>query len=110
MTIGLFITTLVAMVVRSSPKASSSFVWTSFINYTGWPDGVCFIIGLSTSCFMYLGVDAAMHLAEECHQPSRTVPKAIMSAVLIGFTTAFPFTIALLYGISDIDSILTATG
>ncbi|KIX07668.1 uncharacterized protein Z518_02322 [Rhinocladiella mackenziei CBS 650.93] len=83
-TIVLFIVTFILTLVRSVPKAPSSFVWTTFINYTGWPDAICFITGLSTSCYMYAGLDASMHMAEECTTAARTVPKAIISPVMIG--------------------------
>lgn len=106
----LFLISFISILVRSKPKAPSSFVWTTWTNYTGWPDGVCFILGLSTSCFMYIGLDAAMHLAEETSNAAKAVPKAVTSAIIIGFCTAFPYTIVVLYGISDIEAILTSTG
>ncbi|EXJ68395.1 uncharacterized protein A1O5_08187 [Cladophialophora psammophila CBS 110553] len=109
LTLGLFLASFIALLVRSSPKAPSSFVWATFINYTGWADGVCFIIGLSTSCFMYIGLDASMHIAEECKDPSRTVPMAMVTAVTIGCTTAFAYTVAQLYALTDIEAILTTT-
>ncbi|KIW81502.1 hypothetical protein Z517_04527 [Fonsecaea pedrosoi CBS 271.37] len=109
LTLCLFLASFVALLVRSSPKAPSSFVWATFINYTGWPDGVCFIIGLSTSCVMYIGLDASMHIAEECKDPSRTVPTAMVTAVLIGCVTAFAYTVAQLYALTDIEAIMTTT-
>ena len=51
-----------------------------------------------------------MHMAEECSEPERTVPRTIMAAVGIGFVTAFSYTVAMLYGLIDIDEILTTTG
>lgn len=98
----------ISLLVRSE-KASSKSVWATFTNATGWPDGVCFLTGLTTSCYMYIGVDASMHLAEECDQPRKTVPRAMVGAIMIGFLTALPFTIVALYSLSDIDSILTST-
>lgn len=109
-TIILFFVTFLTVLIRSSPKADSSFVWTNFYNYTGWPDGFCFIAGLSTTCFMFGGLDASLHLAEEAENPRRSVPKAIIAAVCIGFSTAFPYTIAILYSITDLEAILTTTG
>ena len=106
---GLFLSIFIALLVRSSPKAPASFVWATFINYTGCPDGVCFIIGMSTSCFMFIGLDASMHIAEECMEPRRTVPMAMITAVLIGCTTGFAYTIAQLYALTDIEAILTTT-
>lgn len=58
---------------------------------------------------MYIGLDGAMHIAEECENPKRTVPRAMVSAVAIGFTTAFAYTIAQLYALTDIDAILNTT-
>ncbi|KEF53879.1 uncharacterized protein A1O9_10281 [Exophiala aquamarina CBS 119918] len=110
LTICLFVVSFIGILSRSKPKAPNSQVWTAWSNYTGWPDGVCFILGISTSCFMFIGLDAAMHLAEECTDAARTVPKAVVSAIVIGFCTAFPYTIAVLYGISDLSSVLTTTG
>lgn len=59
---------------------------------------------------MYIGLDASMHMAEECREPERTVPRIIMAAIAIGFLTGFPFTVALLYGLSDIEEVMTTTG
>jgi choline transport protein len=105
----LFTIGFITLLVRGTPKAPSEFVWATFINYTGWPDGVCFISGLLTSCFMYGGLDGAMHIAEECQNPRQTVPWAMMTAVTIGFFTALPYTIAQLYALTDIEAIITST-
>ena len=67
------------------------------------------MIGLSTSCFMYVGLDASMHIAEECKEPSRAVPRAMVTAVLIGCVTAFAYTIVQLYALSDIEAIMNPT-
>jgi choline transport protein len=58
---------------------------------------------------MYIGLDASMHIAEECQDPSKVVPWAMMSAVTIGFTTALAYTIAQLYALTDIEAIVTST-
>lgn len=109
-TITLFIVTSITLLVRSNPKAPSSFVWTTFINQTGWSDGLCFFSGLLTTCFQYAGLDGALHLAEECKDPQKTVPRAMIAAVTIGFCTAFPFAIIVLYSVTDIDAILSTSG
>ncbi|KAH8811155.1 amino acid permease family protein, partial [Xylogone sp. PMI_703] len=110
LTISLFITFLIGFCARHNPKAPNEWVWNTFINETGWPDGICFLVGLTTSCFMYIGLDASMHLAEECAEPKRDVPIAIMSAVTIGFLTAFPYAIAQLYAITDYMSLIETDG
>jgi choline transport protein len=60
---------------------------------------------------MYVGLDASLHLAEECVDAARMVPKAIMSAVGIGFVTAFVYAIAMSYSLNDLTSVIsTKTG
>lgn len=92
-----------------STKSSSVAVWTTFDNATGWPSGVTFLTGLVTPAAMYGGIDAVLHLAEEVKEPQRTVPKAIMSIITIGFVTGFAFSIAMCYGITDIQPLIGAT-
>ncbi|EHK50820.1 hypothetical protein TRIATDRAFT_54405 [Trichoderma atroviride IMI 206040] len=108
--ISVFFGSFLAILILSSPKASSQFVWTTFINQTGWPDGVCFITSLLTPCFIYSGLDAALHLAEEVPNPRVAVPQACLSAVGIGFLTSFAYLIAVLYTIVDLDSIRAFDG
>ncbi|KAL6693531.1 amino acid transporter [Trichoderma pleuroticola] len=103
--ISVFFGSFVAILIRSSPKAPSHFVWTTFINQTGWPDGVCFIASLLTTCFIYSGLDASLHLADEVPNPRIAVPRACLGAIIIGFLTAFAYLIAMLYSIVDLDSI-----
>jgi choline transport protein len=59
---------------------------------------------------MYIGLDAAMHMAEECTEPEKTVPRTMLAAIGIGFVTGFAYAVAVLYGITDIEEIMTTTG
>lgn len=60
---------------------------------------------------MLSGLDATLHLTEDCLQPERIVPKAILATVGIGFLTAFPFAIAVVYSSVDAQaSLSTPTG
>lgn len=110
MTIVLFLIGTIAMFIRSSPKASGSFVWGTFINLTGWPDGVCFFNALLTTSFIFAGLDAALHMAEEAPNPRTSVPVASVSAIGIGFVTAFIYAVAMLYSIADYEQFLQITG
>ena len=110
LSIAMFITTFVGLLVRSSPKASNIFVWDTFINTTGWPDGVCFITGLLTPAFMYGGLDGSLHLAEEAQNPRKVVPRVCVGVIVVGFCTACPFAITILYSISDFEAIVTSSG
>ncbi|CAF3479992.1 hypothetical protein SNK03_007566 [Fusarium graminearum] len=92
-----------------SSKASSESVWTTFDNQTGWPAGVTFLTGLVTPASMYGGIDAVLHLAEECTSPERTVPRAMMAIVTIGCLTGFGFAVAMCYSITNLEALMTTT-
>ncbi|KAE8385571.1 amino acid/polyamine transporter I [Aspergillus alliaceus] len=98
-----FLAITITCPARSSTQIDSSHVWTQFVNGSGgWPDGISFLTGLSTPQFMLSGLDATLHLAEECLEPERIVPKAIVVTIIVGFLTAFPFAIAILYSYKDV--------
>ncbi|KAL5338918.1 amino acid/polyamine transporter I [Aspergillus crustosus] len=97
---------------RSGIHVDSNDIWSTFVNGSGgWPDGISFLIGLSTPQFMLSGLDATLHLAEECLDPERVVPKAVLVTVMVGFLTAFPFSIGIIYSYNDVaQSLTTNTG
>ncbi|KPM37120.1 hypothetical protein AK830_g9451 [Neonectria ditissima] len=104
-----FFVILVTCLARSQSKQDDSFVWGNFVNPTGWKaDGVVFLIGLSNPNFIYSGLDGAVHLAEECTDAARTVPKALMSTIVVGFITGFAFAIAMTYCTTDFDAVMAA--
>ncbi|KAI5459483.1 amino acid/polyamine transporter I [Mariannaea sp. PMI_226] len=107
-----FFVILVTCVSRATSFNSSDFVWTNFVNSSGWSSSaVVFLTGMANPNFIYSGIDGAVHLAEEVTDATKTVPRALFSTILIGFVTAFTFAIAMLYTINDFDKVLeNATG
>lgn len=76
--------------------------------------------------YAYGGTDGAIHIAEEIPRPSKNIPKAmyvdqqkinerVMLTCLrnltmaIGFATAFPLSLALMFGIRDIVTVLDSS-
>lgn len=55
---------------------------------------------------MFAGLDATLHMAEECLEPAIVVPKSILATIGIGFGTAFSFSVAMAYCITDLDTVL----
>ncbi|KAK4493777.1 hypothetical protein PRZ48_014962 [Zasmidium cellare] len=110
MTFSLFLVNFVCYLARSNPKASNETVWIDYTNLTGWPDGISFLTGLSSLCFMYCGLDAATHMAEECTAPKRTVPKIIMMTIAMGFIAGFGYAVAVAYVFPDPTTLFTALG
>jgi len=101
-----FITFLITCLAIAYPKQPSEYVWSTFVNQSGWPDGIVFLTGLVNPNFMYSGLDGAIHLAEDCLNASTAVPMALMSTIIIGFVTTFAFVVAMFYCISDFDAVL----
>lgn len=50
---------------------------------------------------MFAGIDGAVHLAEECSNAAKAVPKALLSTMVIGFTLGLGFALAMLYSLTD---------
>jgi choline transport protein len=105
-----------AIVITSLARTSPNFqpaevVWTTFLNNSGWSDGIAFLTGLINPNYMYSGIDGAIHLAEECKNAAVVVPWALMSTIAIGFVTSFVFAIVMVYCTSDFEAVVsTATG
>ncbi|KAI1621928.1 choline transporter [Exophiala viscosa] len=110
--LGFFIIIFISCLALAPTKNSSTFVWSTYVNLSnGWPDGLVFFFGLVNPTYAYSGIDGALHLAEECANAAVAVPRALMWTLLLGFLSAFPFMIAMLYCIQDLDGVLgTPTG
>ena len=72
------------------------------MNDTGWSsDAFVFMLGLINPTYGFGGLDGAIHLTEDCFEPARTVPRALSSSLVIGFSTAFFFATSMLYCAKD---------
>lgn len=80
-------------------------MWTNFESSSGWTPIVSFLTGLTTHAYMFGGLDATLHLAEETLDPARTVPKALMSTIGIGFFSGFVFSVAMAYCLPSLDTL-----
>jgi choline transport protein len=69
---------------------------------------VVFFTGMVNPNFAYVGIDGAVHLAEDALNAATAVPWALIAAVGIGFVTCFPFVVAMFYCITDIDTLLSS--
>lgn len=100
------------IVVAAMPKqhASHSFVWTDFNNVTGWSNGVAFLTGVLNGAFTIGTPDAITHMAEELPEPKRDLPKAVCAQIGLGTITSFLYAIAIMYGINNLDGVITSNG
>ena len=104
-----FLIILVAVPASASNHNNASYIFTTFINNTGWEQGgIAFILGLINTNWPFACLDCATHLAEEVGSPEKAIPIAILGTVAIGFCTAWPFVISMMASIQDLEAV-TAT-
>lgn len=88
----------ITVLACSSPNfASADFVFRSFINETGWPDGIAWLLGLLQGGLGLTGFDAVAHMIEEIPNASTEGPKIMIACVGIGMVTGFILLMVLLF-------------
>ena len=107
-----YIIVIVVLSAMGTPHHDASFVFTSFVNESGWSsDGVAWCLGLLTTSYGFVGYDAAAHMSEEMKNAARDVPRAMVGSVVISGILTFPYIIALLFAVGDINELIaTPTG
>ena len=110
--VSFFLIILITCLAMTPKFQSNEFVWTTYVDYSNWnAPGLVFFFGLVNPSYMFGGIDGALHLSEESPNPSVAIPRALVWTLIIGFVSTFPFIIAMLYCISDLDAVLeTPTG
>lgn len=88
---------------------SGKFVFATYVNQTGWNDGVAFILGLLQSTFALVGTDGATHMIDEMPQPHINAPLAMILAPIIGSLTGFVILITFLFVLKDFDTVAEGT-
>ncbi|KAF2817414.1 amino acid transporter [Mytilinidion resinicola] len=106
-----FIIFAVVMLVLGR-NSDAKFVFTTFINQTGWEStGVGFFIGLLPCIWCIIGFDGAIHMSEETAKAAQTIPRIIVTTVLINASLAWLSLLLFLFAIKDINlAISTPTG
>ncbi|OCK76420.1 amino acid permease [Lepidopterella palustris CBS 459.81] len=93
----------------ASPNYSSGkFVFCEFINETGWPDGIAWLLGLLQGGLGLTGYDAVAHMIEEIPNAAVEGPKIMIYCVAIGLFTGFSFLVVLLFVAADIDVVISS--
>lgn len=105
-------TMITLFVAARGHHASAAWIFADTSNGSGWAsDGFSFMLAVGNAVYSFLGSDCGAHMCEEIPNPSRNVPRVIMYPLAMGLLTAFPFTVSLMYAITDVKAVLgTATG
>lgn len=88
---------------------TGTFVYGNFINETGWPDGIAWLLGLLQGGLGLTGFDAVAHMVEEIPDPTKEGPKIMIYCVLVGLFTGFIFLTVLLLVAGDIDDAISSS-
>ena len=100
---------IVVSMVYLSPQSKASFVFADLENSGGWSsNGLSWCLGLLTSSWSFVGIDATSHMSEEVQNAAVIVPRSMVTAMSISGILTIAFSIALLFSIGDLKSTLTA--
>ena len=106
---GVVIICITTLSCASPNFQSGKFVFATYINETGWNNGVAFILGLLQSTFALVGTDAATHVIDEMPRPHILAPAAMIIAPIIGSLSAFILLIVFLFVLSDFEQVTTSS-
>lgn len=102
-----FIVISITLLACASPEYSTGdFVFREFVNETGWPDGVAWLLGLLQAGLGLTGYDAVAHMIEEIPNPTVEGPRIMVACVGIGTFTGFIFLVVLLLVAGPIDDVI----
>ncbi|KAJ5885011.1 hypothetical protein N7495_009521 [Penicillium taxi] len=105
-----FVIICITVLSCASPNYNSGkFVFTEFLNETGWPDGIAWLLGLLQGGLGVTGFDGVAHMIEEIPNPSVEGPKIMIYCVAIGTVTGWIFLVCLLFVAGSIDNIISSS-
>ncbi|KAF4548469.1 Amino acid permease-like protein 17 [Elsinoe fawcettii] len=107
-TAGFVIICIVALATAAPNFNSASTVFTLFINETGWPDGVAWLLGLLQGGLALTAFDSVAHMIEEIPHAAIEGPKIMVYAVAFGLFTGFIFLICMLFAAGSIEDVITS--
>ncbi|KAK7529211.1 amino acid/polyamine transporter I [Phyllosticta citribraziliensis] len=100
----------ITILACASPNYSTgNFVFGNWINSTGWPDGIAWLLGLLQGGLGVTGYDAVAHMIEEIPNASVEGPKIMIYCVLIGTGTGFVFLVCLLFVAGNINEVIESS-
>lgn len=109
---GFFIISIVVLATAAPDYATGKYVFATFLNTTGWPEGIAWLLGLLQGGLGLTGFDAVAHMIEEIPDAAIEGPKIMIYCQYIGISTGFLFLIVLLFvsgGSANSDTIIEST-
>ena len=106
---GFVIISITVLACATPNYSSASFVFTDFINETGWPDGIAWLLGLLQGGLGLTGFDATAHMIEEIPNAAVEAPKIMIYCVAMGMITGFIFLMCLLFVAGNVEDVISSS-
>lgn len=88
---------------------SASFVFTKFVNETGWSSGpYVVLLGLLMAQYTFTGYDASAHMTEETHDAATAGPKGIVRSIWTSWIAGFVLLLGFTFAIQSYDKELAS--
>ncbi|MFE2722150.1 amino acid permease [Kitasatospora sp. NPDC059327] len=91
-----------ALALLPSHHAPASFVFTEFVNNTGFrSDFYVGMLGLLLAQYTLTGYDASAHMTEETHDAARSGPRGIVNAIVVSLVAGWILLLGITFAIQD---------
>ncbi|KAG1898854.1 amino acid transporter [Suillus fuscotomentosus] len=105
--LGIIVILICVSVKAAAGRHSISFALGHFdASYSGWTPGWSFFIGTLPPAYTYSAIGMITNMAEEVHNPSEILPKAITWSIPIGTLSGIVFLLPILFTLPDIETLL----
>ena len=96
-----------ALAIVPDHHQSTSFVFTKFVNNTGWGSSwYVALLGLLLAQYTFTGYDASAHMTEETHNAAVAGPRGIIGSILVSLVAGWVLLIGVTYAIQSYDGAL----
>jgi amino acid permease (GABA permease) len=96
-----------ALALLPDRHQSASFVFTQFVNNTGWGSTIYVaLLGLLLAQYTLTGFDASAHMTEETRDASRSGPRGIVMSILVSLIAGWVLLIGVTFAIQSYDGAL----
>ncbi|KAG2145448.1 amino acid transporter [Suillus bovinus] len=105
--LGIIVILICVSIKAAAGRHSISFALGHFDpSYSGWTPGWSFFIGTLPVSYTYSAIGMITNMAEEVHNPSEILPKAITWSIPIGTLSGVVFLLPILFTLPDVATLL----
>jgi amino acid permease (GABA permease) len=99
-----------ALTFAPAHHQSASFVFTHFVNNTGWGSTLYVVLlGLLLAQYTFTGYDASAHMTEETHTAARSGPRGIVMSIVVSLFAGWVLLIGVTFAIQHYAITASAT-